>query len=78
MKNSIKAAKRLLKNEDRQLRNIKSSGKLTLPNGYRPYLEHSDEIIPELAFHYLQLIEILRRAVDIGRVCIFTEVVEMS
>ena len=47
-------------------------------NGYRPELEQSDDLSPEIASHYLKLIGILRWAVELGRIEIFTEVVVMS
>ena len=48
-----------LKDKDRQLRKVDLSGKKPLPNGYRPELEKSDELIPELESLYFQMIGIL-------------------
>ena len=38
----------LFKDEDRQLRKVKSDGKQPFPNGYWPDLENSDDLILEL------------------------------
>ena len=59
MKNATKTVEVLLKDGYRQLRKFKSTGKQPLPNGYCPGLDQSDELIPEIASRYLQLIWIL-------------------
>ena len=61
----------------RELRNVKSAEKQPLPNGYRTELEQSDELSPELASRYLQLIGILRWAMELGHIEISTEVAVM-
>ena len=53
-------------------------GNQTLPNGYCPQLEKSDELIPELVSRYLQLIGILHCEVELGHIQIFTEVAVIS
>ena len=68
----------MFKDEYRQLRKVKSIGNETFSNEYWPELEKSDELIPDLVLHYMQLIEILRWEVDLGSIGIFTEVVVMS
>jgi hypothetical protein len=68
----------LLKDDARELRNVKSAEKQPLPNGYCNELEQSDELSPELAPRYLQLIRILRWAMELGRIGISTEVAVMS
>ena len=77
MKNEINIVERPLKDGDRQLIKVYSSVKQPLPNGYQTELRQSDELIPELVSSYLQLIDILRWAVDLGRIKILTEVVVM-
>ena len=75
--NLIMAVKGLFKDKYRQLRKVNSYGNQPLPNLYRPELEQSDELIPELASRYLQLIGILCWALEIGRIYIFAEVAVM-
>ena len=78
MKISIKTFDGMLQEKVRALRNTKLSAKQPLPLGYRPELEQSYELGPYLALRYLQLIGILRWAVEIGRIDIYAEVVVMS
>ena len=54
-----------------------SAGKHPFLNGYQPELKQSDELILELESCYLQLIVILRWAVELGHIYIFTEVTIM-
>ena len=67
-----------MKDEDRQLRNVKSDGKQTLTDVYPIYLEQVDELIPELVSLYLQLMRILHWALELEHIDIFTEVVVRS
>ena len=60
------------------MRKVKLDGKQPFPNEYRMDLEQSDDMIPEIASRYLQLVGILRWAVDLGHIGIFTEVAVMS
>ena len=73
-----KYGRRTVEGLGRQLRKVKSSGKQPLPNGYWPELEQINDMSPELASHYLQLIWILSWGVEIGRIEIFMEVAVMS
>ena len=72
--NLIKAVEGLFKYKYRQFRKVNSYGNQPLPNLYWPELGQSDDLIPELASRYLQLIGILCWALDIGRIYIFAEV----
>ena len=56
MNNTINIVELLLKGEDRQLRNFKVYINQTLTNIYQPDLEQINEMGPELALCYLQLI----------------------
>ena len=60
------------------MRKVKLDGKQPFPNEYRMDLEQRDDMIPEIASRYLQLVGILRWAVDLGHIGIFTEVAVMS
>ena len=53
VKNAIKTVEGLLKDDDKQLRKVKSAVKKPLPNGYCPELQKSDEVILELASYDL-------------------------
>ena len=74
LKNLIKTVEELLKDEDVQLRKFKFDGRQPLMNGYQQELEQSNELIPDLVSCYVQLIEILRWAVELGSIEIFKEV----
>lgn len=78
VKNALATVEELLKTEGRELRNNNKNGKQPLPTGYRPELDTSDELNPELSSRYLQLIGILRWAVELGRIDICCEVAYMS
>jgi hypothetical protein len=78
VKNAIKTVEELLEKDGRTLRKCNKAGKQPLPNGYRPELEATDELNEELSSRYLQLIGILRWAVELGRIDIYTEVAIMS
>ena len=60
VKISIKTVDGMLQEKVRALRHTKLSAKQPLPLGYRPELEQSYELGPDLALRYLQLIRILR------------------
>ena len=78
MNNEIKTVEVVLKDYDRQLRKVKSAGKQPLQNGYWLDLEQSDDLSPDLAARYLQLIGVLRWVVELRRIDISTEVAVMS
>ena len=56
----------------------RTSGKRPLSSNSQPELEQSGELSTDMISRYLQLIVILRWAVDIGRIDIFTEAAIMS
>ena len=66
-----------MKDEEINLSKVKSDGKQLFPYGHRPELDQSAELIPEIASCYIQLIGILRWAMNLGRIEIFTEVALM-
>ena len=78
VKNGIKTDEQLLNDNRRQLRVTKTSEKQPSPSSYIPELEQSDELGMELMSKYLQLIGILRWAVELRRNDIFCEVAIMS
>jgi hypothetical protein len=76
VKEAIKNVKSMLAQEDRTLPKNKHSS--ALPSNYRPELDVSKELEPEMASRYQQLIGILRWMVEIGRVDILHEVSILS
>ena len=78
VKNGIKTVEQMFNDDEQKLRVTNTSGKQPLPSSYRPELEKSDKLGTELMSQYLQLIGILRWAVDLGRIDIFCEVAIMS
>ena len=77
VKNSIQVVERLLE-EDGHGYILKLNVKNPFPTGYRPKLDMTDELAPELALRFMQLIGILRWAVEIGRIDIYLEVSLLS
>ena len=57
---------------------MKSKAKNPFPTGYKPELDVTDELGNKLASRFLQLIGILRWAVEIGRIDMFLEMALLS
>ena len=72
MTNAVKTVESLL-NEDGRGEVLKSNARNPLPTKYRPELDVTDELGPDMLSRYLQLIGILRWAIELGRVDIFFE-----
>jgi hypothetical protein len=77
VKNSLLVVERLL-SEDGDGYILKSKVKNLFPTGYKPEIDVTDELAPDLASRYMQLIGILRWAVEIGRIDIYLEVSLLS
>jgi hypothetical protein len=75
--NAITTVERLFE-EDNEGYGLKKNVKNPFPPNYRPEVDVTRECGPELTSRYLQLIGILRWAVELGRVDIFQEVAVMS
>jgi hypothetical protein len=78
IKNAIANIRELLKEDGRELRTSKRRGRTPLPVAYKPELEQSNELPPAMISRYLQLIGILRWAVELGRIDIALETAIMS
>jgi hypothetical protein len=77
VKNALAVVERLLQ-EDREGYVLKSNVCNPFPTGYKPEVDVTDELSQSLASRYMQLIGILRWAVEIGRIDIFLEVSLLS
>jgi len=77
VKNAIDVVERLFE-EDGEGYSLKSKVKNPFPTGYRPKLDVTSKLGPELATRFMQLIGILRWAVELGRIDIFQEVSVLS
>ena len=75
--NSIKVVECLFV-EDGKGYSLKNKVKNPFPTGYQPELDISEELGPDLALRFMQLISILRWAVKLGRINIFFEVSSLS
>jgi hypothetical protein len=73
VKSAIDVVKRLLE-EDGEGYILKSKAKNPFPSGYRPELDVTEELDKKLGSWYMQIIGILRWAVELGRIDIFLEV----
>ena len=76
VRNAVKNVKLMLQEENR---NLKSTAKTPFPSTtYRPELDMTDECNSDEAARYQQLIGVLRWAVELGRIDIYTEVALLS
>ena len=76
IKNAVRNVKLLLQAEGR---NLKTTAKSPFSNtAYRPETDTTDECDPEMASRYAQLIGVLRWAIELGRLDIYTEVSLLS
>ena len=79
VQNAIKVVEKLLE-DDGEGKKLRSPGKAKnpFPTGYRPELDISQELDAELISRYLQLIGMLRWAIELGRLDIHLEVSLLS
>jgi hypothetical protein len=77
VKNAVKICKEMLLTDGKTLRSSKKAER-PMAQTYRPEMDISHVLEPELASRYQQLIGILRWAVELGRVDILVEVSMMS
>jgi hypothetical protein len=71
--NDVKIVEGLLAQEDKGLRTTQWRGQTPLPTRYKPELKSSEMLDGENGSRYLQLIGILRWAVELGRIDIALE-----
>ena len=77
VKNSIKIVEDLLTDDGLGVK-LKTSARNPFPSGYRPEMDVTNELNDKMASRYLQLMGILRWAIELGRIDIFTEVSQLS
>jgi hypothetical protein len=77
IKNAIKVVETMLVEDGDEMK-LKSTAKNPFPNGYRPELDISTELGEEMATRFMQLVGILRWAVELGRIDIYTELSQLS
>ena len=77
VKNSVKVVEALLREDDPDAK-LKSTAKNPFPSGYKPELDVTPELNDHLTSRYLQLMGILRWAIELGRVDMFVEVSQLS
>jgi hypothetical protein len=77
VKNSVKICKDLLAGDGKTLKSGRNA-EHPMAKTYRPELDVTPELVPELSSRYQQLIGILRWAVELGRVDILVEVSMLS
>jgi hypothetical protein len=75
VKNAVKNVESTLEKEGMKLR---SKADRPMPSGYRPEVDVSDELTPDLVTRYQGLIGVLHWACELGRVDILTEVSMLS
>jgi hypothetical protein len=77
VKNAVDTVKQLLREDGRQFKSSKRC-EGPLPVDYRPELDTTDELPPDLVSRFQQLIGIGRWAVELGRIDIHLEIALMS
>ncbi|KAI2489216.1 Reverse transcriptase (RNA-dependent DNA polymerase) [Fragilaria crotonensis] len=77
VKNAVKVVEALLLEEDPEA-HLKSTARNPFPTNYKPELDVTTELDDDGATRFLQLIGILRWAVELGRMDIFVEVSQLS
>jgi hypothetical protein len=77
VKNAVKICEDLLAGDGKTLKSGRNA-ECPMAKTYRPELDVTPELVPELSSRYQQLIGILRWAVELGRVHILIEVSMMS
>ena len=77
LKNALKVVEALMA-EDNPDAKLKTTAKNPFPSGYKPELDVTTELNDTLASRFLQLIGILRWAIELGRLDIFVEVSQLS
>jgi hypothetical protein len=71
-------SKMYVKNEDDPKAKLKLTARNPFPSCYKPELDVTPELKNELGLCFLQLIRILRWAIELGRLDIFVEVSQLS
>lgn len=77
VKNAVKVVESLIAEDDPEAK-LKTTAKNPFPSGYKPELDVTTELNDELGSRFLQLIGILRWAIELGRLDIFVEVSQLS
>jgi hypothetical protein len=77
VKNAVKVVESLIAEDDPEAK-LKTTARNPIPSGYKPELYVTTELNDELGSRFLQLIGILRWAIELGRLDIFVEVSQLS
>ena len=77
MKNAIKVVETMF-TEDGEGYVLKSNAKNPLPTSYKPEVDVTDELGPDLVSRYLQLVGIARWAIELGRIDICHDIALLS
>jgi len=77
VKNAVKVVESLIAEDDPEAK-LKTTARNPFPSGYKPELDVTTELNDELGSRFLQLIGILRWAIELGRLDIFVEVSQLS
>ncbi|KAI2509503.1 Reverse transcriptase (RNA-dependent DNA polymerase) [Fragilaria crotonensis] len=77
VKNAIKVVEALITEDDPEAK-LKSTARNPFPSGYKPELDLTPKLNNKMGSRFLQLIGILRWAIELGRLDIFVEVSQLS
>lgn len=77
VRNAVKVVEALIAEDDPEAK-LKTTARNPFPSGYKPELDVTPELNDELGSRFLQLIGILRWAIELGRMDIFVEVSQLS
>ena len=77
VKNAVKVVESLIAEDDPDAK-LKSTAQNPFPTGYKPELDVTPELNDELGSRFLQLVGILRWAIELRRIDIFVELSQLS
>jgi hypothetical protein len=77
VKNAVLTVETLLKEDESGL-HLRTTALTPFPSQYKPELDFSKELNPDMMSRFRQLIGILRWAIEIGRIDIYTETAHLS
>jgi hypothetical protein len=77
VKNAVRVVESLIAEDDPEAK-LKSTARNPFPTGYKPELDVTPELNEELGSRFLQLVGILRWAIELGRLDIYVELSQLS
>jgi hypothetical protein len=77
VRNTVRVVESLIAEDDQEAK-LTSTTRNPFPTGYKPELDLTSELNEELGSQFLQLVGILRWAIELGRLDIYVELSQLS